>query len=245
MSQPPSATRSQQRLLVQTLRIDLSGSDLPITHPSPPAEADQVSGRQIAIGQLGLVASPLTLFSAALHVELSAAEVVLTHAPDDPDRPFGLNLQRGAVTVEIGYAELDSLIVELLNRQLQSHHVTITKAQLKLESEGPRSVRFSGRATGRRGIFSSTLEVQGKVDVDEQLNARLSGLTLSSPGLVGQVIARFLQPHVEALDERPIPLGAAWMGRLQFTQIELHLGERLRLVGSFGPPNSESTKIAT
>ncbi|MSR56386.1 MAG: hypothetical protein EXS05_01775 [Planctomycetaceae bacterium] len=231
----PGDERRGQRFLLETLRVDLSGSDLAgiHAHETPHLEPGPIN-RQISIGQLGFIASPISLLSAPLYVEFSAAEVVFTHTPERVDHPLAIDLKSGKMTVEIGYDDLDRLVLELLNRNLRSQNVTMTSVRLTLESNGPRRLCFVGRASGRKGVLSSTLEINGSLEIDDQLNARFTGLELSGPGIFGQIVAGFLQHHVRKLDDRPIPLGKALFGDLRFTDVELHTAERLRVVATIG-----------
>lgn len=226
-----------QHFQLQTLRVDLSGSDLAEIHPHESVEAGVVQ-RQVSIGQLGFVASPISLLSAPLHLEVSAAEVVFTHQPGHPERSFAVELKQATATIEIDYAALDQLVLMLLNRSLRPQNVSITSVKLTLESSGPKRLSFSGRAAGRKGILSSTLDIRGGLEIDERLEARLTEVKLSGPGILGQILAGFLQHHVNKLDNRPIPLGTSLPGALRFTDIELHTAQRLRIVGRIGGPST-------
>src|SRR3712207_4396091 len=92
------------------------------------------------------------------------------------------------------------------------HGVTVDQVRLSLQLRGERSVDAEVQLRARKLFFSTTVRIGAKLDLDEQLNARLSGLTCNGEGAIGALACGGLQPHLQKLNGRSFSLMALPLG---------------------------------
>jgi hypothetical protein len=119
---------------------------------------------------------------------------------------------------------------ELAERQ----GVEVQETRLKLTSQGPRTLSFRGDVTAKMFIMTAALTLTGQIDVDAELNARFSRLTLSGDSMVTKIASGFIRPKLDALEGRVISLLALSLGDLHLRDIEVSASETLLIRAVFG-----------
>jgi hypothetical protein len=78
------------------------------------------------------------------------------------------------------------------------------------------------------------LALTGRFTIDEQLNARLSDLSLDGDGMILKLAGSYARPHLDRLEGRVFPLLAFTPGGLALRDVKLTAGENLMVSARFG-----------
>ena len=114
------------------------------------------------------------------------------------------------------------------------HGVAVDNVKLSLSSSGPRSLAAEVRLRGKKLFMSATLRITGAVDLDEELNARISGLDCTGEGAIASVACGFLKPHLDKLNGRVFPLMSLPLGEVRLRDVRVTVADKLSVTAEFG-----------
>jgi hypothetical protein len=215
--------------------INLDRAELRSNPPPPPS----VSGNAAAgltVDELQISASDLSVGPARVDLRLRARDVALNRATDR-NGDIVLVLQRasdGEVEIAADKSELERAIAALARQQASQHGVNIDQVQLTARPRGPRGLDAEVQLRGRKLFFSTVVRITAKLDLDDELTARLSGLTCNGDGAVGALACSVLEPHLRALNGRTFPLLALPLGDVRLRDVRLAAGDKLSVTAEFG-----------
>jgi len=231
---------------VSGIQISLDEARLRPDPPRPPIVAGEVSPA-LEIEQLTLSASPLFLGSAGVNLSGSAREVHLAQGKDSNGQ-LVLSIDKvanGQMEISIAHAELEAVITELAQTKGATQGITINNLQLKLQEKSPRAVSAEVQFRVRKLILSASIRVTGQIDLDDELNLKVSGLACSGEGGTAALVCGLLKPYLQKVDGREFPLMSLPLGKIQLRDVRLTVGERLTVFAEFGsaaqsaPPASQ------
>ncbi len=229
---------------VKIMRIDLSGSKVTREHGMAAAGGTTISGpERLHIDQVELNATPIEFEGMPLAFQLHATGAKFAPAGGAGSRAFliPITAATGELLVSAQRTELEKLAHSLVAAAASKQGIEIKKTRLELHSTSARSLDFRAEVTAKMFIMSATLTVSGKLEVDDQLNARVSGLSCRGDGMIASAANAFLKPHFQRIESQPFSLNAFSLGELQLRDISLQTGETVQLRGVFG---SEPAKLA-
>jgi hypothetical protein len=181
---------------------------------------------------------PTPCFAASVFATsaINAASVELYQAIDR-DRQVVLvlhNAAEGRVEASVSTSDLEALIAEVAKTEAAKHGVGIDTVQLSLRSQSPRSLAAEVRLRAKKLFVSASLRITGQLDLDEELNARLSGLDCVGEGAIAGVACGVLKPHLQKLDGREFPLMSLPLGQVRLRDVRIAVGEKLSVKAEFG-----------
>ncbi len=83
-------------------------------------------------------------------------------------------------------------------------------------------------------FFTTTVTISAKLDLDEQLNATVSGLACNGEGAIGSVACGVLQPHLQKVNGQSFALMALPLGEVRLRDVRLAAGDTLSVTAEFG-----------
>ena len=83
-------------------------------------------------------------------------------------------------------------------------------------------------------FLSTSLRITGQVDLDEELNARISGLDCTGEGAMGGIACGVLKPHLEKIDGRQFSLMSLPLGEVRLRDVQIAAGDKLSITAEFG-----------
>jgi hypothetical protein len=110
----------------------------------------------------------------------------------------------------------------------------VKKTKLMLKQDGPRTVSFRAEVTAKVFIMSATLALTGKLEIDDDFYARVSGLALDGDAMVTNLAGSFLRPRLEKLEGSVFPLLAFLPAGLMLRDIEVSVAPALHVQARFG-----------
>jgi hypothetical protein len=91
------------------------------------------------------------------------------------------------------------------------------------------------RVKAKKMIMSGVINVKGRLDLDDELNATVSGLSASGEGVIGTMASGFLQNKLKAYEGKKFPLMAFSLGDTTLRDLNISAkGANLQVSASFG-----------
>jgi hypothetical protein len=217
------------------LNVSLDGAQL----RGKPASLPSLSSKRIPaleVDSLTINASALSVGPAAIDLSLSARSVDFHQAHDSEGNILLLlhNAADGRLEISASPAELEALIAEVAKSEAGKHGVTIDSVQLILRSKSSRSLAAEVRLRAKKLFLSASIRITGQLDLDEELNARISGLECTGDGAIASVACGVLKPHLQKIDGREFPLMSLPLGEIRLRDVQLAAGDKLSVTADFG-----------
>jgi hypothetical protein len=231
----PVALRAAAYPHLEELHISLNGATLR-DNPPPPPSVSGATMPALEIDSLKINAAALSAGPAVLDLSLSAQNVILHQAPDSAGR-IVLVLHRaadGAIALSTSPSDLEAAIAEVARTEAGKHGVTIDGVQLSLRSKSSRSLAAEVRLRARKLFLSATIRITGQLDLDEQLNARVSGLDCIGEGAIAGIACGVLKPQLQKIDGRSFPLMSLPLGEVRLRDVRIAVADKLSVTAAFG-----------
>jgi hypothetical protein len=217
------------------IEVSLDGAQLPGPPPALPSLATE-PGPALTVGSFKAGGRGVSVGPAALDFALTATGVELFQANDRAGQVVLLlhNAAQGSVEASVSKSDLEALIAQLAKSKAEEHGVSIHSVELSLRSQSPRSLEAEVRLRAKKLFLSTSVQITAKVDLDAELNARLSGLDCAGEGAMGGVACGVLKPHLEKLNGRAFPLLSLPLGEVRLRDVRVAVGEKLSVTAEFG-----------
>jgi hypothetical protein len=220
---------------LEAIRIRLddatAGDQLPARpFPVDPAEPALHAARFEIIGR------PVRVQGAAVHLECRAQEVKIGQARDASGNLVLLLQDAGDGTVEaaISLSDLEKLVRAGAGVVTREHGVILEDVRIQLQALSARSLAAKVCVRARKLFLNAAVEVKGRVEIDDQMMAHLSGLDCSGEGTLGTLACGFIGPHLQRLEGRSFSLLALPLGEVQLREVRLSIDDHLRVRAEFG-----------
>jgi hypothetical protein len=231
----PATVRAAVYPHLNEVNISLDGATLRENPPAPPAVSSATTPA-LEIDSMKINGAGLSAGPAQLDLSLSARSVALQQAPDSSGN-IVLVLHRaadGAIALSTSVSDLETAIAEVAKIEAGKQGVAIDDVQLSLRSKSSRSLAAEVRLRARKSFLGAAIRITGQLDLDEQLNAKISGLDCLGDGVMAGVACGLLKPHLQKLNGRSFPLMSLPLGEVRLRDVQLAVGERLSVTAEFG-----------
>lgn len=217
------------------LDVSLDGAKLPERPPAIPSLAAKPTPA-LTVGSFNAGGRGMSVGPAAIDFALAAKGVELYQAQDPAGQIVLVlhNAAEGHVEASISEADLERLIAEVASTEAGKHGVNIDSVRLSLRSQSPRSLAAEVGLRAKKLFLSTSLRITGQLDLDEELNARVSGLDCIGDGAMAAVACGVLKPHLQKLNGRVFPLMSLPLGEARLRDVRLTVGEKLSVTAEFG-----------
>jgi hypothetical protein len=231
----PVTIREHSYPHLDAISISLDGARLRADPPRPPVISGKTSPA-LEVDQLSLSASPLSLGPAAVDLALSAREVQLGRGKDSDDE-IVLSLKSatdGNIEISATQTDLEALIAKLAQNQASKQGITIDGVQLKLRQKSAHSLAAEVRLRARKLFLSASIQVTGQLELDDQLNLKISDLNCAGDGGIATLACGILKPYLQKIDGREFPLISLPLGEIRLRDVRLIVGDKLCVTAEFG-----------
>jgi len=144
------------------------------------------------------------------------------------------NAAEGNVGIVARVAELEALLLAGARAEAGKRGITVEDLKLDLRSRTSRALGVQVRVQARKLLLNATVCFSGEVEIDDRLNARLSGLSCTAEGALGTLACNLLGPHLERFNHREFSLLALPLGEVELREIKIAVDDRLAVTASFG-----------
>jgi hypothetical protein len=141
---------------------------------------------------------------------------------------------QGGIEIAASPSDIEALIAEVAKTEAGKHGVAIDSVQLTLRSNSPRSLAAEVRLRAKKLFLSASIRITGQVDLDEALNAKLSGLDCAGDGALAGIVCGVLKPQLQKLDGRDFPLMSLPLGEIRLRDVQIATGDKLSVTAEFG-----------
>ena len=78
------------------------------------------------------------------------------------------------------------------------------------------------------------MQITGQLDLDDQLNAKISGLKCNGDGAIARIACGILNPHLQKIDGREFALLSLPLGATRLRDIRFTVADTLSVIAEFG-----------
>ena len=231
----PVVIRDKSYPELSEIRITLNGAELLTDPPRPPVVKGKTSAG-IRVDDLHIDAAGLLLGPATADLRLGARDVRLGQAKDSNGDAM-LMLQSaadGLIEITAETKDIEAAIAAVAKSEAGKHGVNIDQVRLTVQPRGERSVDGEVQLRAKKLFFSTVITISAKLDLDEQLNATVSGLKCHGEGAIGAMGCGFLEPHLNALNGRSFPLMALPLGEVRLRDVRIAATDKVTVSAEFG-----------
>ena len=86
----------------------------------------------------------------------------------------------------------------------------------------------------RKLFLGASLRVTGQLDLDDQLNLKISRLNCTGDGGIATLACGILKPYLEKVDGRTLPLMPLPLKGISLREVRLAVGDDLAITAEFG-----------
>ena len=219
-----------------TVTIDLTGAKLTADRlpPEPKGTGQVQPGPSTA--RLEVAGHPLYVRESPVELSLGANDARFDYDRDVTGRLVLLlkDAKDGAVTLTARKQDLDALAMVAAREGATEHGVQILETQLTLTQLNPRSVAAEIRVKGKKMFVTATLHLRGTLTIDDALNAKISGLSITGQGMLGEMVSAAIRPKLNEVQGRVFPLTALSLGEVRLRDLRVEVGETMKLTAAFG-----------
>ena len=227
---------------VQTMSIDLTDAYIAMDDDKKKLRPKGKPQGTIKVESLEFVAKPLKVEKANLILDMRAADATLEVRRDRRGRQM-LTLtgaRDGAVSLEVARKDIEWLLLKSAREGAGKFGVSVDRIKLKLDVIENRTIRGDLKLDTRLGFLPAGLRFKARVDIDDNLNGRITNLSCSGDQLLGPLISAVVHPALQRYEGKTRPLvGFAW-GNLRLRDLRMWSDEKIGigLAAKFGDDTS-------
>jgi hypothetical protein len=222
---------------IRQLRINLDGASVSVTEPPPKPKPAGKREPGIEVDQLDVSGHPIRYEQSKLDLDLHAKGVKFDFARDKNKKPLMVlaDAREGRVEAKMSKADIEAVVKSITGRLAKQQGISLQDLDLKLTSETDRSVAVEVRVKAKKMIMSGVIHIKGRLDLDDELNATVSGLSASGEGVVGAMVSGIVQSKLKPYEGKKFPLMAFSLGDTTLRDLNISAqGANLQVTASFG-----------
>src|SRR2546422_1410299 len=208
---------------IKKLKIDLSGASVSAAEPPPKPKPAGKREPGIEVEQLEIAGHPIQYGQNQLDLSLDARGVKFDYGRDKKGQPLLVlaDAKEGHVEAKISQSDIESLARAAAEVAARQQGIRIEGLDLSLTSRGPRSLAVDARVKAKKMLVSGVIHVKGKVEVDDEMNATVSGLECKGEGVVGTMVAGVVKGKLKPFDGKVFPLMTFSLGDVALRDLKI------------------------
>lgn len=216
------------------LHVDLNGAQISVDRPPP--DFRWVGDRRPAfcVRRLEIAGKPLRVGSTPIELDVYADDARLEYDRDKERSPLLVltAARQGKGHGEMRRAALDALIREAATAAAAQHGITLAGINLDLRQLGKLSFAADARVQAKKLFMTAIIHVAARVDLDDSMAGRLSGLRCTGEGVLGEIAAAAIRPQMTKLEGKSFSLSA--LGNLRLREVSVSVADPMTLDATFG-----------
>ena len=221
---------------VKKLKINLSGASVSAAEPPPKPKATGRREPGVEVDQLEVVGQPIKYEQNKLDLHLNATGVKFDYGRDKKGQPLLVlaDAKDGHVEAKISKADIEALARAAAELAAKQQGIKIEGLDLTLTSQGPRSLAVDARVKAKKMVVSGVIHIKGKVDVDDEMNATVSGLECKGEGVIGTMVAGVVQGKLKPYEGKVFPLMTFSLGDVALRDLKIDVKNTVKVSADFG-----------
>lgn len=203
------------------LRVDLSGAAFLREHRAATAAGDLQPG--FFARRVEVACSTAQFGGLSFAGSLSLDDAIFAFGRDAAASPV-LALEKcasGALEVAVERSEFEKLVLSLASKAAEEHGAEVKSVSVSWEQSGPRALSMRLVARAKAMFMETSVTALGRVEITDQLDVIIAGLSCSGDGMVGNLAASFLRKEIPKYEGRSISLAGAFGGGLRLRDVSL------------------------
>lgn len=170
-----------------------------------------------------------------MRINFSADDVKLDVAKNAQGQlaPALAGARNGQVLVELTKAELQGMLLAFAQAGAAEQGAKVESTDLTLGQAGDRAVTASLRVKAKKSFVPVVITVEGRADVDDRLNVRLSNLKATGEGMVGPMVAGVLNGKLREHEGKQFALAKDALKNLRLSGLKVDAGDPVRISANF------------
>ena len=221
---------------LRALQIDLSGGELKTSQKKQKVRLSNNVEGSLAVDHLEVRGQPLLLQNAKLNVSIVADNAQLDLERGKKGRPLMMlaDARSGTLQFDVSQRDVQELLLKNARDLAGKYGVKVEETKLTLTPETPRSIGARLHILTKVGFVPAGMLFKAHVTIDDQMNARITGLTVDGDEALGPIIVGLLRPALLDYNNKTRPLVSFPAGKLQLRDIAVRVDDSLHLKASFG-----------
>jgi hypothetical protein len=221
---------------LKSVKIDLDGASVSATEPPPKPKPAGKRQEGIEVEKFELTGQPIEYENTKLNLKVSGSGLVFDFGRDKKGNPLLVltDAEDGKVEAKITKEDIETLLTAAASMAAKQQGITIQDLDLDLKSDGPRSVAADVRVKAKKMMMSGVINITGKLDVDDDLNATISNLNCTGEGMIGSVAAGVVQKKIAPYDGMKAPLMAFSLGDVALRDLKITVKDSVQISAAFG-----------
>lgn len=172
----------------------------------------------------------LAMVTQGLELSLNAGE-------SDDQRRMSIDVARGRLVVGASLADVERALFLAVQERAREQGAVVKSVALRLQGVRPRQVDMFVTVAAKQGFLAATVEIKGRVTIDDTFHARLSGVDVRGQGMLGSMVAVWMRPHLKRIEQGAYHISSVLPGSLEIQDVRLEVDERIQLVAMLGGSN--------
>jgi hypothetical protein len=221
---------------LKTVKINLNGASVSATEPPPKPKVSGKREEGITVEKFELTGQPIEYEQTKLNLKVHGNGLVFEFGRDKKGKPVLVlsDADDGKVEAKITKEDIETLLTAAATMAAKQQGITIQDLELELQSDGPRSVAADVRVKAKKLMMSGVINITGKLDIDDELNATLSDLRCTGEGIIGATAAGIVQKKLAPYDGMEVPLMAFSLGDVALRDLKITVKDSVQVSAAFG-----------
>ncbi len=217
------------------IRVSLDNATVSERPPNFSTPASTVTPA-LRVAALELSGSPIYVQGAEVHLKCTARQVTIGQATDGAGNLVLVlqNAADGSVEAAVTVDDLENLVRSGAKAAAAQQGVSIEDVKVDLRARNDRALDVNVQVRAKKLFLSAQVRISGSAEIDDELTAKLSGLTCSGDGTLGSLACGFLTPHLQRFEGREFSLLALPLGEVKLRDVRVSGGRELRVIAQFG-----------
>jgi hypothetical protein len=220
---------------LKSLAVDVSDGqvdpDQPLPDPTPPKETQSGPSTE----SFTILGHPISLEGVPLQFDLSAKNVTFAYARNAQGKLIATlqDAADGRLEVQMDHEHLENAILSIAQKVGASSGVTIQKVSAKLVSINPTTADVVLNITAKKFV-TAIVRISGRLSINDQMVATATNLNAEGDGMVAGIAVGFIRPHLQQINNQPLPLLAFSLGNVKLRGVEVKTADGLQISARFG-----------
>jgi hypothetical protein len=217
-------------------RIDLDDASVALDRKLPQINGTGNRKPGITVERFFIAAHPVRFRNAGLHLDVSAEQTEFEFDCNAQGDPLLLlvRARNGQIKARITLADIETLLLAGARQAASNQGIVIEDTSLTLRTLDARSIDVNLSIRAKKAFFRTTVPINGRLVIDDHLNATISGLNCRGEGPVGIIVSSLITPHLEKYNGTRLPLMTFSLGDVKLRDIQLNTQNGLEIRAAFG-----------
>lgn len=221
---------------ISALKVNLNGASVIGKKPPPKPVPSGKREPGIEVEQLDVSAQPIKYEKSKLDLTIKARGVSFDFGRDKKGNPLLVltDARNGQVDAQISKRDIQALLLAAAQEVGEQQKVKIQDLQLSLAQKGARSIAADVKVTAKKMLVSSTLELHGELEIDDELNATLRDLRASGEGMIASMVSKVVQSKLKPYEGKTFPLVTFSLGDIALRDLKINVKKDVQVSAKFG-----------